>query len=376
MSLAFDRTDSSLLGRWWWTVDRWALAAIFMLVAIGAVLTVTASPAVSTRLGLGTFDLARRQLVLLPVAMALMLGVSLAAPRWVRRFSLLGLLGTLGLLVAVLLFGQEIKGASRWINLGGFSLQPSEFVKPFFAVVAAWLLALGRHEEAFPGRLVALALWGLVAALLMLQPDVGQTAIVTAVFGVQLFLAGLPLFLVGGLVVFAVSGLIGAYFTLPHVAQRIDGFLDPSTGDGYQIGRSMEAFMNGGLWGRGPGEGTVKAYLPDAHSDFVFAVAGEELGMVACLVIVGLFAFVVLRGFARLLREDSLFVLLAATGLLAQFGFQALVNMGSALHLMPTKGMTLPFLSYGGSSLLALAIGMGMVLALTRRRAGQTGGEA
>lgn len=375
MSLAFDRTDTSLIGRWWWTVDRWVLAAIFLLIAIGAVLTVTASPAVSTRLGLGTFGLAKRHLVLLPVAVVLMLGVSLATPRWVRRLSVLGFLATLVLLAAVLLFGHEVKGAARWINLFGFSLQPSEFAKPFFAVVAAWLLALGRHDESFPGRTVALGLWLLAAALLMLQPDVGQTAILTGVFGVQLFLAGLSWVLVTGLVVSAIVGLLGAYFTLPHVAQRIDSFLDPSVGDGYQIGRSMEAFMNGGLWGRGPGEGTVKAYLPDAHSDFVFAVAGEELGMVACLIIVGLFAFVVLRGFTRLLREDSLFVVLAATGLLAQFGFQALVNMGSALHLMPTKGMTLPFLSYGGSSLLALALGMGMVLALTRRRASVGEGE-
>ncbi|MDF2097218.1 FtsW/RodA/SpoVE family cell cycle protein [Aquibaculum arenosum] len=368
MSLAFDRTDTSLLGRWWWSVDRWALFALVLLVAVGAILSLTASPAVSMRLGLGTFGLAKRHLVMLPLAAALLLGVSLASPLWVRRFSVFGLLGTLVLLVAVLFLGPEIKGATRWISIAGFSLQPSEFVKPFFAVVAAWLLALGRYEENFPGKLVAGLLWLLISALLLLQPDLGQTVLVAGVFGLQLFLAGLPWILVAALAAVALSGVVGAYMTLPHVAQRIDAFFDPTSGDGYQIGRSMEAFMNGGLWGRGPGEGTVKAYLPDAHSDFVFAVAGEELGIIACLIIACLFAFVVLRGFTRLLREESLFVVLAGTGLLAQFGFQALVNMGSTLHLLPTKGMTLPFLSYGGSSLLALAMGMGMVLALTRRR--------
>jgi len=368
MSLTFDRTDTSLLGRWWWTVDRWALFTIILLVAVGAVLSLTASPAVSTRLGLGTFGLAKRHLLLLPAAGILLLAVSLASPRWVRRISVFGLLGSLLLLVAVLFIGHEVKGASRWVNILGFSLQPSEFVKPFFAVVAGWLLALGRQEEGFPGRGIAFLLWVLIAALLMLQPDFGQTALVTAIFGVQLFLAGLSWYLVIGLAVVVAGGLVAGYLTLPHVAHRIDAFFNPEAGDGYQIGRSMEAFMNGGWWGRGPGEGTVKAFLPDAHSDFVFAVAGEELGTVACLLIVLLFAFIVLRGFTRLLREESLFVVLAGTGLLAQFGLQALVNMGSTLHLIPTKGMTLTFLSYGGSSLLALALCMGMVLALTRRR--------
>jgi cell division protein FtsW len=211
-------------------------------------------------------------------------------------------------------------------------------------------------------------LWLLVVALLLLQPDVGQTFVVTAVWGTQFFLAGLSLVWVGFLVVFGIASLVGAYFALPHVAARINGFLDPQAGDQYQINRSLEAFMNGGLYGRGPGEGTVKALLPDAHSDFIFAVAGEELGLFACLIILALIGFVVLRGLARTFNDTDLFVLLAAGGLLVQFGLQALINMASTLHLMPTKGMTLPFISYGGSSLMALAVGMGMVLALTRRR--------
>ncbi len=299
-----------------------------------------------------------------------MVAISLLTPRGVRRLATIGLLATTVLLVVTLLTGTEIKGATRWISLGGLSLQPSEFLKPFFAVFAAWMFAADQTEQGIPGTRIALGSWLVLVSLLLLQPDVGQAFVLTAVWGLQLFLAGLPLLWVGGLGIVGLLGLVGAYFFLPHVAARIDSFLDPAAGDRYQVERSIEAFMNGGLFGRGPGEGTIKAQLPDSHSDFIFAVAGEELGLIACLIIVALFAFVVLRGLARLLQESSPFVLLAATGLLAQFGLQAVINMASSLHLMPTKGMTLPFISYGGSSLLALAIGMGMVLALTRRRVG------
>ena len=308
--------------------------------------------------------------MLLPLAAALLIGISLMTPRGCRRFATLGLLASTVLLGMTLLFGPEIKGATRWLNVGGFSLQPSEFIKPFFAVFAAWMFAVDQTDQGLPGTRVAMAAWAILVGFLLLQPDLGQAFVVTAVWGLQFFLAGLPLLWVGALGLCGLLGLVGAYFFLPHVTARIDSFLDPAAGDRYQVDRSIEAFMNGGLFGRGPGEGTVKAQLPDAHSDFIFAVAGEELGLLACLIILGLFAFVVLRGLARLLQESSLFVLLAATGLLAQFGLQAVINMASALHLMPTKGMTLPFISYGGSSLMALAIGMGMLLALTRRRVG------
>jgi cell division protein FtsW len=217
---------------------------------------------------------------------------------------------------------------------------------------------------------MCLALYAVVAALLLLQPDLGMTVIVSATWFVQFFLAGLPIIWVALLVGGGIAGVTGAYFSLAHVRERIDSFLDPAVGDRYQIERSLEAFMNGGLIGRGPGEGTVKEVLPDAHADFIFAVAGEEFGVLLCLLLVALFAFVVLRGMSRLMSEQNLFVLLATGGLLTAFGLQAFVNMASALHLVPTKGMTLPFISYGGSSLLSLALSMGMVLALTRRRAG------
>ncbi len=370
---SFARTDTSLLGRWWWTVDRWTLLSLIALMGFGAVLMLAASPAAAERIGLQSFQLAGRQIVLLPLAAALLIGMSLATPRWVRRIACIGLLASVLLLVLTLVAGTEIKGATRWISVAGFSLQPSEFAKPCFAVVSAWMFALQREENGVPGARIAVALWLLMIALLLAQPDVGQAVLLSAIWGIQLFLAGLPLVWIAVLAVLGAGGLVTAYFALPHVTARIDSFLDPDAGDRYQINRSLEAFVNGGLLGRGPGEGTVKAQLPDAHSDFIFAVAGEEMGLIACLIILGLFAFVVLRGFARLMGENSFFVLLAASGLLVQFGLQAFINMASTLHLMPTKGMTLPFLSYGGSSLMALALGMGMLLALTRRR---VGGEA
>ncbi len=365
---SFARTDTSTLGRWWWTVDRWTLLALGLLIAFGLILTMAASPAAGGRIGLEGFHLAKRQLVLIPLAGVILFGVSLLSVRQVRRLAVIGFLGSIVLLIATLIFGTEIKGAVRWLSLGGFSLQASEFVKPTFAVAAAWMFAAGKEEEGFPGIWISIGLYLVVAALLISQPDLGQTVVVTAVWAGQFFLAGLPLLLVVGLAVFGIAGLIGAYFTLPHVTARIDGFLDPQAGDRYQVNRSLEAFSNGGLFGTGPGEGSVKNLLPDSHSDFIFAVAGEEFGALVCLFIVMLFAAVVLRGMLRLWGETSLFVLLAASGLLFQFGLQALINMASTLHLMPTKGMTLPFISYGGSSLLALALGMGMVLALTRKR--------
>jgi cell division protein FtsW len=369
------RTDTSVIGRWWWTVDRWTMAALAALVAIGALLIMAASPAVAERIGADHFHFVRRQFVFLPPALLVIFAVSLLSPRNVRRLACLGFLGAVTLMALTLVAGQEIKGATRWISLAGISIQPSEFVKPCFAVVAAWMFSEQRLSENFPGNAVAVGLYLLVAALLLLQPDVGMTLVVSSVWFVEFFLAGLPVLwvlmgMIGGL-----AGLVGAYFTFSHVASRIDRFLDPAAGDTYQVTTALQAFHYGGFFGRGPGEGRVKAVLPDAHTDFIMAVAGEEFGLILCLVVVGLFAFIVLRGFARMLTEENLFILLATSGLLVQFGLQAIINMASTLHLMPTKGMTLPFISYGGSSMLALALGMGMVLAMTRKRYGREGWE-
>jgi cell division protein FtsW len=215
------------------------------------------------------------------------------------------------------------------------------------------------------------ALYLLVLGLLLLQPDLGQAVVLSCTWFAEAYLAGLPILLVPVALALGAGGLASAYYVFPHVHSRIDRFLDPAAGDGYQVTRSLEAFTNGGLWGRGPGEGRVKDFLPDAHADFVFAVAGEEMGLIVCLIIVLLFSFIVLRGMSRLLRELNIYVVLAGTGLLVQFGLQAVINMASTLHMMPTKGMTLPFISYGGSSLLALGLGMGMLLAMTRQRFGK-----
>jgi cell division protein FtsW len=375
--MAFSRADTSVLGRWWWTVDRWTLAALMTLIAFGYVMMLAASPAVAERIGASSRHMFFiKQVAYLAMAAGLMVAVSLLSVKGVRRFALLGFAGALVLTAATLVIGAEIKGARRWLPIPGLSLQPSEFLKPFFAVVAGWLIAEGKLPGSKVwGASIAVVLFLVVAAILKGQPDIGMLLVVSAVFFAQFFVAGMNLFLVGAVGGLGIAGAVGAYLIFPHVQSRVHRFLDPASGDSYQVSVALEAFANGGLLGRGPGEGRVKNVLPDAHADFVFAVAGEEFGMVLCLVILALFAFIVVRGLMRLLGETDLFIMLAGTGLLTQFGLQAFVNMASTLHLIPTKGMTLPFVSYGGSSVLAIAVGMGMLLALTRRRTGSRAGE-
>lgn len=370
---ALHRTDTSLLGKWWWTVDRWTLAAVALLLAFGAVMTLAASPAVAERIDVGSFHFIKRQAVFLSLAALTIFGVSLMSLKGVRRLAILCTLASLILMLLTLFFGAEIKGATRWLSIAGFSLQPSEFVKPGIAVVAAWLFARQRMDERFPGFQMSIAVYLVTVAILLMQPDVGMTIVVSVVWGTQFFVAGLPLIFVAMIAVLFIGAGIGAYFTFDHVQLRVDRFFGPDADIGYQASRAIEAFQRGGIAGRGPGEGRVKEVLPDAHADFIFAVTGEEFGLLACLILVGLFAFVVLRGFGRVMKRDDLFVLLAVTGLLSQFAVQALINMASSVSLIPPKGMTLPFISYGGSSTLALAVGMGMVLALTRERP-ETGG--
>ncbi len=366
--LSFTRLDTSVLGRWWWTVDRALLGAVVMLVGVGVFLILAAGPPAAGRIGAGTWHFVQRQAVFVPVAVAVVFAVSLMSVQSVRRMGVVLFGIFLLLLMSTFVIGNEIKGATRWINLGPFALQPSEFIKPTFAIVTAWMFSSARTQEHFPGNLIAMGLMMLVGGLLVLQPDFGMTMVVSSVWGTQFFLAGLSLAWVVLLAAVGIAGAVGAYFTLDHVASRIDRFLDPASGDQYQIQQSMRAFMEGGLFGRGPGEGRVKEFLPDAHTDFIFAVAGEEFGLLLCLLIVALFAFLILRSATRLSRENNLFVLLSTGGLLTLISMQAAINMASSLSLIPTKGMTLPFISYGGSSLLSTALTMGMILALTRRR--------
>jgi cell division protein FtsW len=365
---ALSRADTSVLGRWWWSIDRWVLFAVVGLIGFGYVMTLAASPSVAERIGEPRNAFIVKQVLFLALAGALVVAVSLLSERELRRLAVIGCAAALALTAATLLIGVEIKGARRWIAFPGFSLQPSEFLKPCFAVVTAWLLAEGKRQPRFPGMLIAAAILGLIVLVLKSQPDIGMLSVVVAVFLTQLFIAGLNLLLVGvGFACMTAAG-VGAYFLFPHVHNRVMHFLHPTTGDHYQITTALEAFGNGGLLGRGPGEGEVKNVLPDAHADFVFAVTGEEFGFLVCLAVVCVFAFIVLHSLLRVRGEQNFFIILTISGLATSFGLQAFVNMASSLHLIPTKGMTLPFISYGGSSVLAVALEMGMLLGFTRQR--------
>ncbi|MEZ5758431.1 MAG: putative lipid II flippase FtsW [Emcibacteraceae bacterium] len=363
----FSRTDNSIISTWWWTVDRWLLMSIALLITIGIVLVFGASPAVAERIGLPSFHFVERQLVFLGLSILVMFSVSLLSPVMVRRLGVVMFAGCLLLLIATLVFGAEAKGARRWIQIGSFTLQASEFMKPAFIIFTAWMFSQSGRVPGFPGWQISIASFVVVIGLLISQPDLGQSILVASVWGMQLFMAGLAWMWVGGLVVLSMVGLIIAYFTLPHVEKRIDGFFFPQPGGNYQVEQSLSAFKNGGIFGQGPGEGVVKMHLPDAHSDYIFAVAGEEFGAVVCLLIIMIFAVIVVRGFVNLLKEEDHFTVLAVAGLLIQFGTQAFINLAVNLSILPSKGMTLPFISYGGSSMIALAIGMGMILSLTRR---------
>lgn len=363
----FSRTDNSVISTWWWTVDRWLLMSIALLITIGVVLVFGASPAVAERIGLSSFHFVERHIIFLIGSVGVMFMVSLMTPVVVRRLGLVLFGLCLVLLVATLVFGPEVKGAQRWLRFGSFTLQASEFMKPAFIIFSAWMFSESHRQPDFPGWKISMISCAVVVSLLILQPDLGQSILVAFVWGVQLFMAGLAWFWVGALVVTALGGLLISYLTLSHVADRIDSFFHPETHDTYQVDLSIEAFRNGGFLGEGPGEGVVKMRLPDAHSDYIFAVAGEEFGVVVCLLIICIFATIVIRGFVNLLKEEDLFTVLAVAGLLIQFGIQAFINLAVNLSIIPSKGMTLPFISYGGSSMLALAIGMGMILSLTRR---------
>lgn len=362
------RADRGRFAEWWWTVDRFLLAALLILVAGGIVLSFAASPPVAERLGIDSYHFVKRQAFFAIPAIAVLIGVSFLSPRQVRSTAVVVFGISFLLLIATLFFGVEVKGSRRWISLLGMSIQPSEFLKPAFVVIVAFLLAEAAKGRALPGRLLAMLTLAMTLAPLVAQPDFGQAMLIAIVWGSMFFLAGLSWFLTAILAGLGVAGLAGAYFLLPHVAGRINRFLDPDSGDNFQVETALDAFVTGGWFGRGPGEGTVKRVLPDSHTDFVFAVTAEEFGILACGLLALLFAFIVLRGLERARQENDAFVRLAISGLMILFGVQAVINMAVNLHLMPAKGMTLPLISYGGSSLIAVALGMGFALALTRRR--------
>jgi cell division protein FtsW len=362
------RAERTPYTEWWWTVDRLLLFSFAALMVIGIVLSLAASPPVAERIGLPPFHFVDRQaLFLLPSALVMVV-LSFCTVRQVRQIALVVFLGAFALMAATLVIGPEIKGAHRWIAVGPLAIEPSEFVKPAFVVLAAWLFAEGAERRDVPGHLFSVVLFAATVSILVMQPDFGQTLLVSLVWAALFFMAGLRLIWMLGLGGIGFTGLLFAYRLVPHVRIRIDHFLSPDKGESYQIGRAMESFLAGGWFGKGPGEGTIKRMLPDAHTDFIFAVTAEEFGIVACLLLVALFGVIVMRGLSRALGADDGFVRLATAGLTMLFGLQAAINMAVNIHLMPAKGMTLPFISYGGSSLLSLAVGVGMLLALTRSR--------
>lgn len=363
--ISFSRNSRSIFANWWWTIDKVLLLMFAIVIILGAFLTFSASPSVANRIGYGSFHFVKKQMLFLPAAVAGMLFLSMLSLKNIRRIAILGYAATILLMFLTLFIGVENKGATRWISIFGFQLQPSEFVKPLFVMVAALLFEAGKKYQDFPGMVLSAGLYALTAVLLLAQPDIGMFIVVSVIWCFQLFLAGLPLVFVWLLAGAGLIGAVGIYAFFPHAQARIVQLFSSELS--YQVKKAMAAFENGGWFGVGPGEGVAKLHIPDAHTDFIFAVAAEEYGMVFCLIIVGLFAAIVIRTMLLSCRENNLFIILASSGLVASFGLQAIINMASTLHIAPTKGMALPFISYGGSALLGTAIGMGMLLAMTRK---------
>ncbi|MDD4555789.1 MAG: putative peptidoglycan glycosyltransferase FtsW [Alphaproteobacteria bacterium] len=364
---SFSRNSRGIIANWWWTIDKTLLLCLSLLIIIGAFLNFTASPAVANRIGFGSYHFIKRQLLFLPIAYLFMTLLSMQRLKTIRRIAIVGYVIAIVLLLCTIFTGYETKGASRWIKILGFSLQPSEFVKPTFIVVSAWLFDGQLKNKNFPGNIISAILFVFTAFLLIKQPDFGMTIIISLIWGFQLFLSGLSLTLVSILAsVFIVGGVL-AYFTLDHVHTRVQQFLESENNLSFQVKKSLEAFQSGNIFGKGPGEGIVKAHIPDAHTDFIFAVAAEEFGIILCLIIIALFTIIVIRSMYLSMKDNNFFIILAGSGLAASFGLQAFINMASTVHLIPTKGMTLPFISYGGSSLLATALSMGILLAITRK---------
>jgi cell division protein FtsW len=366
MSL-ISRSDRGLLARWWFTVDRPLLSATLLLMAVGVLVSMAASPPVASRIGLDSYHFVKSQLFYLSLAVAGLLTVSFLDRHWVRRAGFAGFAGSLFLMWLALKFGPEIKGAHRWIDMGPISLQPSEFAKPCFVVVFAWMLAERIRLPDMPGHLIAYSCAIIFLLSLIIQPDFGQAALVVATVGAMLLVYGIPWPLIFGLAGAGAAAVAASYALVPHVASRIDRFLSPEKGDTFQVDTSMQAFHNGGVLGAGPGGGTAKLVLPDAHTDFTFSVVGEEFGLLACLTIMGLFLFIIIRALKRAKTEQDPFVALAIAGAVSMFALQTTINMGVNVALLPAKGMTLPMISYGGSSLLGTAMAIGFILALGRQ---------
>lgn len=371
-SPAFSRNDQSPIAKWFWTIDRGLLAAALTLIGLGVALSFASSPAaiLADESISDPFHYSWRMLVWAGGGTVAMLVASLLSPRGVRRIALLALVCAILVMAALPFIGHEVKGAARWINLGPFSLQPSEFAKPGLIVFAAWMFSEAQKGQGVPGVSIAFATWALCVGLLLIQPDIGQTLLITTTFMAVFFMAGVPLKWVAALAAAGAGGVVGLYFAFGHMRDRLSRFLSPETADTHQIDRASEAIRAGGLVGRGVGEGVMKRSVPDLHTDFIYSVGAEEFGLVLSLAMIGLYGFIVVRGMRRAMKLTNPFEQVAAAGLFMLIGLQACINIAVNLNLIPTKGMTLPFISYGGSSMVAMGLTMGLALALTRRRPG------
>ena len=370
LGAALSRGDRSTIGRWFWTIDKTLLIIIFALVAAGIVAVAAASPAAARRLSgtnlrLDDLYFLYRQLGWVALGLPLMLATSMLDLKLLKRLAVLGTLGCLVALILVPFIGGGANGAARWIQLPGFQFQPSEFFKPCFIVTTAWLLSLKVEDRSLPTMQISMSILAMAVICLIAQPDVGQSALISAVWLTQAMLAGLSLTIIFSLAGLGIVGLVAAYFTLDHFALRIDKWI-LGTGDTFQIDKALDCFRAGGWLGTGPGEGRMKFRLPEAQTDYIFSVIGEEFGLIACFMLAGLFMGLVVRALLVAMDEEDPFIFLATAGLAAQFGFQAAINMMVNLALLPSKGMTLPFISHGGSSYLAICVGAGLLLALTR----------
>lgn len=368
---AFPRSDRSSVGVWWWTVDRWMLGVVALLIGIGVLMSFAASPAAAARMNIGDpFHFAVRQCVFAAVSAGVLISVSMLDVKSVRRASFCIWLAAIAVMIALPFIGHNAKGATRWLEFGGFTFQPSEYMKPALIILVAWMFAEGQKGQGVPGVSIAFGLYAVSIGLLLIQPDVGQTVLITIAFGAAFWMAGVPMSWVMLLGATAVAGLSSTYFLFPHVQSRVDRFLSPDKADTHQVDRASEAIAAGGVFGRGPGEGVMKRHVPDLHTDFIYSVGAEEYGLIFSLLLIALFSFVVVRGLYRAMKLSDPFEQVAAAGLFVLVGQQAIINVAVNLNLIPTKGMTLPFISYGGSSMIAMGLTMGLALALTRRRPG------
>lgn len=363
----FDRNSLSAIKKWWIDIDKVNFLIIISIMVFGLMMTASSSPAIAKRIDVDKFYFLKKQMIFFILALILVVTISFLNQDNIKLFALFGISASLFLLVVVLFFGIEAKGAKRWMSVAGFTLQPSEFAKTFFVIFNAYILQRFAAQRFLYKYGVSMILLLSLLVLLLLQPDFGMSITLVVLWASQLFIYGLPMIIVIILAILGVFGAISAYLVFPHVEDRINKFLD-TDGKNYQVERSIDAFNNGSFFGVGPNNGVVKNFIPDAHTDFIFAVIGEEYGVLTCMLVVLVFAYLITRIIKYCLDEENMFVYLSLFGLMIQFSMQMIVNVGASLHLLPAKGMTLPFISYGGSSMISMGICFGLILAFTKRK--------